>query len=152
MSNANTASLSGGSDKGHGNADLAGVPRRSPSRGLQHGSRVQRQWCVGVICRAQLLAKYQWKLPGLSRTGCTGEEHPQRFTRGRIRIGQELVAQPAQKTRSLPYQEVHRREKKFYFDPNLVTGKESNWNDWTLQTKKGFYSDLAAVFRRELLR
>jgi hypothetical protein len=31
MSNANTASLSGGSDKGHGNADLAGVPRWSPS-------------------------------------------------------------------------------------------------------------------------
>lgn len=43
-------------------------------------------------------------------------------------------------------------QKNFYFEPNPNTGKESNWDNWTLQTKKGFYSDLAGIFRRELLR
>jgi hypothetical protein len=43
-------------------------------------------------------------------------------------------------------------QKHFYFEANPVTGQESNWNNWSLQTKKGYYTDLAAVFRRELLR
>ena len=43
-------------------------------------------------------------------------------------------------------------QKRFYFEANPVTGQESNWNNSSLQTKKGYYTDLAAVLRRELLR